>query len=144
MTTEPQGLRPPRARVQQALLPALLAYAAASLFHHVHNASFLAAYPNLPAWLSPAAVYAAWAAVTTVGVAGWLLLRAGHRVAALALLGIYAALGLTGLAHYTRAPLGTHSLTMNLSILCEVAAAAVLLGVVAANLAAQLRPAPAH
>jgi len=37
-----------------ALLPALAAYAAASLFHHVHNAEFLDQYPNMPAWLSPA------------------------------------------------------------------------------------------
>ncbi len=30
------------------LVAALLIYAFASLFHHVHNASFLAVYPNLP------------------------------------------------------------------------------------------------
>jgi hypothetical protein len=136
---------PPHADTRRALLPALLAYTAASLFHHAHNATFLAAYPNLPAWLSPAGVYAAWAAVTSVGVAGYLLLRGRQAVAALALLGLYAALGLTGLDHYTRAPPQAHSAVMNLSILGEVATAAVLLGVVAAHLIAQLRrPAAAH
>jgi hypothetical protein len=144
MTREPRKVSTPRGRAQPALLPALLAYAAASLFHHAHNASFLTAYPNLPAWLSPWGVYAAWAAVTTVGVAGWLLLRAGQVVAALALLGVYAALGFSGLEHYARAPLAAHSPMMNLSILCEVAAAAVLLGVVAANLAGRLRKAAVH
>jgi hypothetical protein len=121
------------------LLPALLAYAAASLFHHVHNATFLSAYPNLPAWLSPARVYAAWAVVTAVGVLGYLLLRLRHVLGGLGLLGLYAILGLAGLDHYARAPLFAHSRMMNLSIGCEVATAVLLLIVVAADLAALLR-----
>ena len=121
------------------LLPALLAYAAASLFHHVHNATFLSAYPNLPAWLSPAGVYVAWAVVTAVGVLGYLLLRLRRPLTGLALLGVYALLGLTGLDHYARAPIAAHSPTMNLTIGCEVATAVVLLVVVVANLAAALR-----
>ncbi len=121
------------------LLPALLAYAAASLFHHLHNATRLSAYPNLPAWLSPAQVCLAWAMVTAVGVAGCLLLRRGQALGGLALLGGYAGLGLTGLEHYARAPVGAHSRMMNLSIGSEVLTAAVLLLVVAANLAARLR-----
>ena len=124
------------------LLPALLAYAAASLFHHVHNATFLSAYPNLPAWLSPAGVYVAWAVVTAVGVLGYLLLRLRQPLTGLALLGVYALLGLTGLDHYARAPIAAHSPMMNLTIGCEVATAVVLLGVVAANLAAALRSRP--
>ena len=31
------------------LLSFLLAYGAASLFHHIHNAEFLSEYPNMPA-----------------------------------------------------------------------------------------------
>ncbi len=127
---------PERGAAGRLLLPALLAYAAASLFHHLHNATFLAAYPNLPAWLSPAGVYAAWAAVTAVGVLGYLLLRLGRALSGLVLLGVYALLGLAGLDHYTRAPLAAHSPMMNLSIGCEVATAVLLLAVVAANLAA--------
>ena len=122
-------------RLRRALLPALVAYAAASLFHHVHNATYLAAYPNLPAWLSPGEVYLAWALVTCVGVAGYWLLRQGHAAAGLALLGGYAVLGFTGLDHYARAPLSAHSPMMNLSIGGEVLTALVLLVVVAANLA---------
>lgn len=123
----------------RALLPALLAYAAASLFHHVHNATYLSAYPNLPAWLTPAGVYLAWAGVTAVGGAGYLRLRRGQARAGLALLGGYAALGLTGLDHYARAPVAAHSPLMNLSIGAEALTAVVLLGVVAAHLAARLR-----
>lgn len=127
----------------RALLPALLAYAAASLFHHVHNATYLSAYPNLPAWLTPAGVYLAWALVTAVGVAGYLLLRGGRARAGLVLLCGYAGLGLTGLDHYARAPLAAHSRMMNLSIGCEVLTAVVLLAVAAANLVALRRRAPA-
>ncbi|MBS0580346.1 MAG: hypothetical protein JSR36_13915 [Proteobacteria bacterium] len=119
-------------RPAPALVPALLLYAAASLFHHVHNATDLADYPNLPAWLTPAKVYLAWAAVTAVGLCGYLLQRRG-RSAGLALIGAYAALGLAGLEHYARAPLAAHSAMMNLSILTEVGAALVLLAVVAAH-----------
>ncbi len=116
------------------LLPAWLGYAAASLFHHVHNAAQLAAYPNLPPWLSAADVYMAWGVTTAVGVAGYLLLRAGLAVAGLAVLALYAAAGLAGLAHYARARFAAHSAMMNLSIGCEVASALVLLGVIAAQL----------
>jgi len=130
---------PNRRSATGALLPALLAYAAASLFHHVHNATFLSAYPNLPAWLSRTDVYLAWAAVTCVGVLGYLLLRARHAVSGLTLLGVYALLGLAGLDHYARAPVAEHSALMNLSIGCEVLTAVTLLGVVAAHLAALLR-----
>src|SRR5688500_13191728 len=43
------------------MLPiALIALAATSLVHHVHNAQFLDQYPNMPAWLSVGSVYAAW------------------------------------------------------------------------------------
>ena len=123
----------------RALLPALLAYAVASLFHHLHNAAFLSAYPNLPSWLTAAGVCAGWAVVTAVGVLGYLLLRLRHACAGLVLLGLYATLGLAGLDHYTRAPFAAHTPMMNLSIGCEVATAVVLWFVVAANLAALLR-----
>jgi hypothetical protein len=129
-----------RARVRWGvLLPVLGVYAAASLFHHVHNASFLSAYPNLPAWLSSEDVYLAWAVVTAVGVLGVMLLCLGRLVAGWLALGVYAALGFTGLDHYTRAPFSAHSPMMNVSILAEVVAAGALFAVVAWNLAALAR-----
>lgn len=121
------------------LLPVLLVYAAASLFHHVHNASFLKSYPNLPAWLSSGDVYLAWAVVTAVGVLGVALLYMHRTASGWLALGLYAALGFTGLDHYTRAPFSAHSPMMNVSILTEVIAAAALLVVVAVNLAALMR-----
>ena len=121
------------------LLPVLGAYAVASLFHHVHNASFLESYPNLPAWLSRAEVYLAWAVVTTIGALGVALLCMRRATLGWLALGAYAALGFTGLDHYTRAPFSAHSPMMNASILGEVIAAAALFGVVAAHLAALAR-----
>lgn len=126
----------------RVLLAAVIAYGAASLLHHVHNAAFLDEYPNLPAWLTRAQVYAAWLGVATVGVLGWLLVRTRYVLAGLAVLASYAALGLYGLAHYAAAPLAAHTLTMNLSIGLEVAMALLLLGVVASQVVSRIRHAP--
>jgi hypothetical protein len=109
------------------LLLLVLAYAAASLLHHAHNAAYLADYPNMPAWLTPAGVFAAWAGVTAVGVAGWLLVRHGYRAAGIGALALYAALGLYGLAHYGVAPLSAHTAGMNFTIWLEVATATLVL-----------------
>jgi len=105
----------------------LLAFCAATLFHHVHNAEFLDQYPQLPAWLSRSAVYLAWLAATAVGITGYLLLRRGRRAAGLVLLALYAAWGFDGLAHYALAPLSAHTLMMNASIWLEAATATLLL-----------------
>ena len=105
----------------------IVPYAAASLFHHVHNAEFLADYPGLPGWMTPVAVYAAWFITTFVGIAGWLLLRKGNESAGLALIALYGAAGLYSLAHYALAPAAAHSFAMNLGIWLEVATGLVLL-----------------
>jgi hypothetical protein len=106
----------------------LLAYGAASLLHFVHNAEFLADYPNMPAWLSRAGVYVAWAGLTLVGVLGWFLVSRGYRLAGLFVVAVYAALGLDSLGHYTLAPMSAHTVAMNSTILLEVTAAALLFG----------------
>jgi hypothetical protein len=121
-----------------ALLAFLLTYGMASLLHHVHNATFLDEYPNMPAWLTPAGVYAAWFAVTLVGLIGYFLVRRGYRLAGLAALAIYGALGLDGLGHYRLAPLSAHTLTMNLTIWLE-GATGVLLAIAAVALMAKGR-----
>ena len=84
-------------------------------------------------------VYAAWAAVTFVGASGYLLYRGSHVRTGLALLGLYAALGFYGLAHYAVAPVMAHSLAMNLTIGCEVATAALLAVCVALEARRQFR-----
>lgn len=121
------------------LLILLLAYAAASLLHHVHNAEFLHEYPNMPAWLSPARVYAAWVGVTAVGLTGYLLIGRGYQLAGLAALTVYGALGLDGLGHYTLAPWSAHTITMNLTIWLEAGTAMLLLAAVAALMLRRLR-----
>lgn len=109
------------------LLLLMLAYCAASLLHFVHNAVFLPEYPNMPAWLSSARVYAAWCGVTAVGFVGYWLYRASYRLTGLMTIAVYAALGFGGLDHYALAPVSAHSFTMNLTIGVEVLAAASLL-----------------
>ena len=115
---------------RDALLWCLLAYTAASLFHYTHNAVFLADYPNLPAWLTRAEVFAAWAGVTAVGVAGYSLAARGFDSAGLLVLTMYGLLGLDGLGHYAVAPMAAHTLVMNLSIWLQVATALSVLAAV--------------
>jgi hypothetical protein len=110
-----------------ALLAALLAYAAASLLHHVHNAEFLQDYPNLPASLSRGGVYVAWLGEAVVGAAGYLLFRLNYRRTGLAAIGIYALIGFGGLAHYFVAPPSAHTLAMNATIWLEALMAGLLL-----------------
>jgi hypothetical protein len=111
----------------RALLTAVLACAAATLVHHVHNAEFLTEYPNLPASLTPAGVYLAWLGATIVGVAGYVLLRRGWQWIGTGLLVAYGCYGLDGLLHYLLAPISAHTLMMNLSIAAEAVTAAALL-----------------
>ena len=108
----------------------LLGCIAAMLFHHVHNAEFLDAYPKLPAWLSRAGVYAAWLAATAIGLTGYCLLGRGHRRVGLGLLFVYCCYGLNALAHYALAPISAHTTMMNVSIWLEALAAAALLIVI--------------
>jgi hypothetical protein len=116
----------------KALGVLLFAYAGASLVHHVHNAEFLADYPNMPAWITRPAVYAAWLCETMLGVAGYLILRRGHLAAGLGLIAVYAALGFDAFAHYALAPAAAHTAAMNATIWLEAAAAAlVFVGIVA-------------
>lgn len=98
---------------------ALVACAIATLVHHVHNAQFLADYPNMPGWLSPGSVYLAWLGATAVGVAGYWAMRTGRRIVGSVALIAYAAYCVDGLLHYTRAPLAAHTTVMNATIFLE-------------------------
>ena len=111
----------------RAVLTAVLACAAATLFHHVHNAAFLADYPNMPAALTPITVYLAWLAATVMGFGGYAVFTRGWRRLGTGLLVAYGCYGLDGLVHYLLAPVSAHTLTMNLSIAAEAATAAALL-----------------
>jgi hypothetical protein len=114
-------------RLERTALAFLVAYAAASLLHHVHNAEFLPDYPNMPASVSRGQVYAAWVGEAMVGVAGYVLFRLGYRRTGLAVIALYALSGFLGLAHYSLAPIAAHSLAMNATIWLEVLAACLLL-----------------
>ena len=112
------------------LLALTAAYFLTSLGHFSHNAKFICEYPNLPVWLTRAQVYAVWAAITSVGVVGLLLMRKKYIAMGLMLMAIYAAMGFDGLGHYAVAPIELHPLMANVTILSEVATAALLLPVV--------------
>jgi hypothetical protein len=109
------------------LLVLLLVYVAASLVHFIHNAEFISDYPGLPPSWTRGGVYLAWLGLTAVGMGGWWLVSRGYEAAGLlALLG-YTLLGLDSLGHYLVAPFSAHTPTMNLTILGEVVAAALVL-----------------
>jgi hypothetical protein len=108
------------------LLALLLVYGGASLIHFVHNAEFIAEYPNLPSSWSRADVYLAWITLTLVGIVGWLVTSRGYLIG-LVFLAAYAALGLDSLGHYILAPLSAHTFAMNATILFEVTAAGLVL-----------------
>jgi hypothetical protein len=100
-----------------------LAYAAAALLHHAHNAEHLAQYPGMPAWLTRTGVYLLWLGATAVGVLGYWL---RNRV----LLAVYGLYGVGVLAHYAVAPLSAHTPAMHLTIGLEAAAGTALLAAV--------------
>lgn len=114
----------------RTLLTVVLACSAATLFHHSHNAEFLAEYPNLPTSLTRGGVYLAWLGATIVGFAGYALLRRGWRRIGTGLLVAYGCYCLDGLIHYALAPVAEHGAMMNISIGMEAATGAALLAVV--------------
>jgi hypothetical protein len=116
-----------------------LAYFVTSLGHFSHNAEFICEYPNLPASLTRAKVYAAWVGITLVGVIGFLLIRKRFVVTGLLLVAVYALLGFDGLGHYALAPMAWHTPMANITILSEVAAAALLLAATVCLLVSRLR-----
>lgn len=131
-------------RLPKVLLALTAAYFLTSLGHFSHNAEFICEYPNLPAWLTRAQVYAVWAAITTVGATGLLLMRKKYMPAGLLLMAVYAALGFDGLGHYAVAPMELHPLMANVTILSEVFAAALLLPVALWLLASHMPGGKAH
>ena len=102
-------------------------YFLASLAHFVHNAEYIAYYPNMPAWLTRDKVYLAWLAITGVGVAGLAALHLGWRMLGAALVAVYGAFGLDGLGHYALALCSEHTLATNVTIWSEALAGLVLL-----------------
>jgi hypothetical protein len=97
----------------------LATYFVASGAHFIHNAAYIAYYPNVPPWITPDRVYVAWSVVTAVGVAGLVALRLRLHAAAAIFIALYGALGLDGLAHYTLALCSEHTFVTNATIWSE-------------------------
>ena len=111
----------------RSLLALVLVHALASLVHFVHNATFLADYPNMPEWITPGGVYAVWLGEAAIGAAGVILFLRGRAMIGRALIAVYAVLGFGGLDHYTLASISAHTLAMNATIWLETATAVALL-----------------
>ena len=105
----------------------IVSYFIASLAHFTHNAEYIAFYPGIPTWLTPQKVYLAWLGVTSVGLAALALFSFGFPAPAVLLLGIYGALGLDGLAHYTLALCSEHTALANITIWAEASTGLLLL-----------------
>lgn len=118
----------------------LALYAAASLAHFVHNAEYIAFYPNMPAGITRETVYLVWLAEFAVGATGVLLALAGWRVISAVLVGVYGALGLDGLLHYTLALCSEHTFAANLTIWSEAATGLALFVTASLLCARRLRP----
>lgn len=121
-----------RLRVASQALPAsvwaiLALYFIASLAHFVHNAEYLAEYPNMPPSVTRASVYAVWLGQTAIGALGVVLAVLRRRVAGGVLVGVYGALGLDGLLHYTLALSSEHTFVANLTIWSEASLGLLLL-----------------
>ena len=101
------------------LIACACVYGFASLLHFAHNAVFAADYPNLPGWITPSIVAATWLAISAIAGLAWLALRSGARALGLCLLAVYALFGFDAFGHYGLAPLGAHSVAMNVTICFE-------------------------
>lgn len=130
----------PVAALSKPVVALVALYAVASLAHFAHNAEYITFYPGIPAWLSPELVYVAWLGVTLVGVTSLVLGWLGFGASALVALGIYGALGLDGLGHYTLALCSEHTLVSNLTIWAEAVSGLVLLLTASVLLGRRLRP----
>jgi hypothetical protein len=106
----------------------LVAFFVASLIHFIHNAEFLADYPGLPKTWTRGGVYGAWAAMTAIGVIGWIVARTRFQLLGLALIAVCSLFGFDSIGHYFVAPVAAHSMAMHVTILLEVVCAIVLFG----------------
>ncbi|MES1196727.1 MAG: hypothetical protein ABUL58_07270 [Steroidobacter sp.] len=105
----------------------LAVYFIASLAHFMHNAEYIAFYPNMPAWLTREKVYLAWLVVTAFGVAGLIAARLKWHAMGAVLIALYGAFGLDGLLHYTLALCSQHTLVTNITIWSEAVSGLVLM-----------------
>ena len=88
----------------------------ASLTHSVHNAEYIAFYPDIPLGLARETVSLAWVAGASVGLEALLVARTRLKLPGLVLIAAYGASGIDGLAHFTQGLCAEQTLAINLSI----------------------------
>jgi hypothetical protein len=106
--------------ISRQLWALIALYTAASLTHFVHNAEYIAFYPNMPQWITSATVYKAWLAIAAVGLVGVGFWKIGWSAIGATFVALYGALGIDGLGHYSLALCSEHTLAANLTIWFEV------------------------
>ncbi|WP_298233466.1 hypothetical protein [uncultured Azohydromonas sp.] len=94
-------------------------YGLATFGHCVHNAEFLAYYPNMPEGMTHEVVYLAWMGLSVVGLAVVPFYMLDLGVMAAFVLALYGLLGLSGLGHYSLGALEEHTLVANLLIMFQ-------------------------
>ena len=88
--------RPPAASIVRWVVVVSVAITA---LHYTDNYVSIANYPQ-PAWIQRETIILAWVLFTFVGVAGYMLYKAGRSMAAGAYLLVYSATGISSLGHY--------------------------------------------
>jgi hypothetical protein len=77
----------------------LIASIVSTAIHYTDNAVNIEDYPQ-PGWLTETQIYVAWALLTSIGIAGYGLYRAGRYLPAHLLLTVYSYTGVSSLGHY--------------------------------------------
>ncbi len=106
--------------ISKPLWALITLYTVASLVHFVHNAEYIAFYPNMPQWITSATVYKAWLGIAAIGIVGVGFWKIGWYVLGAVFVAVYGALGIDGLAHYSLALCSEHTLAANVTIWFEV------------------------
>jgi hypothetical protein len=106
--------------ISKPLWSLIALYTFASLVHFVHNAEFIAFYPNMPQWITSTTVYKAWLGIAAIGIVGIGFWKIGWYVLGAVFVAIYGALGIDGLAHYSLALCSEHTFAANATIWFEV------------------------
>jgi hypothetical protein len=102
----------------------LIAAIALSVVHYADNTLRFDDYVNgrTPGFVTQASIPVSWVLFTAAGIGGYLLLRAGNRSLAAALLGLYSFSGLIGPLHYTDVPPADFDLYQNVFIITDTLA----------------------
>ena len=94
------------------VLRALIGSILITALHYTDNYLFIDDYPQ-PEWIKAETIYVVWVLLTLIGIAGYLLYRAGRPNLGAAYLLLYSYTGLSSLGHYFFGSFDSFSLKMH-------------------------------